>query len=112
MAYIRTKLVRIKIKDLAKLCGFFTSKTDWNDGYGCLAKERLFRDGPGMCCDFICPLAYTADLEDMKEKDFPLYEEWIKQCKKDGVEPVTLEEGSWVIQYRKKYNRNGGKNEW
>jgi len=100
VAYIRIKLVRLKIKELAKMCGFFTSETDWNAGYGCLVKEKLIRGEPGMCCDFTCPLAYTADLNNMIEEDFSLYEEWIKQCKKDGIDPAIPDDG-WVVQYRK-----------
>jgi len=90
----------MKIKELAKSCGFFTSETDWNAGYGCLVKEKFIRDEPGMCCDFTCPLAYTVDLEDMKENDISLYKEWIKQCEKDGIDPVIIYDG-WVVQYRK-----------
>ena len=101
MAYVRTKLIRLKIKELAKFCSFFTSETDWNAGCGCLAKERLINNGTGMCCDFICPLAYTADLNVMEEENPSLYKEWIEQCKKNGVNPVMLDDG-WVVQYMEK----------
>lgn len=93
MSYKNISPVLRTILDLATDCGLFTRDTELNNGYGCLSASKQ-KSEPGCCFNFDCPLAYTAGLDDLKQYDSDLYEEY-----KD--EPGSDDEcGEWVIQYR------------
>lgn len=63
--------VRIDIDELADRCGYFTSETCVNSGYGCnhpeqeMTKEFEDEDGrmhaQGCCYSFSCPLGWSDD---------------------------------------------------
>lgn len=85
------------IDELASICGYFTTKTDANGGYGCNHPdqeeyEMLYRDESGYthrdddrepkvrqgkCYSFSCPIASKCNLEDFKEYDPEIYDEII-----------------------------------
>lgn len=89
--YKTIKPVLEHIDNLAQSCGMFTTK---NGTYGCKSKWN-HKQEPGCCYAFDCPLASVADLEDLKNHDAILYEQY-----KNGDE-IT----DWVVQYRKiKFN--------
>lgn len=50
------------IDNLTEECGMFTTNTELNSGYGCLAKQNT--EHPGCCYSFACPIATEADEED------------------------------------------------
>lgn len=88
------------IDGLTSDCGLFTSATELNNGYGCMSKSKQ-KTSPGCCYDFDCPLAWTADLEDMKEygEDDSVYLEWKEHFKETGHGPE--ESGAdYVVQFR------------
>lgn len=73
----------IGLEEMTAICGFFTTDTTVNNAYGCKHPEQEetdedFRTGKehGKCYSFCCPLAYEANLEDMKELDKELYDDW------------------------------------
>jgi hypothetical protein len=63
--------VRIDIDELANRCGYFTSETCVNSGYGCnhpdqeMTRELKDEDGrmhvQGCCYSFSCPLGWSDD---------------------------------------------------
>lgn len=85
------------IDELASICGYFTTKTDANGGYGCNHPdqdeyEMLYKDEhgythrydlrepqvrQGKCYSFSCPIASKCNLEDFKEYDPEIYDEII-----------------------------------
>lgn len=88
----------IHIDNLVDICGFFTSETSVNNHYGCKHKDQEETDfchftgkEHGKCYSFSCPLARRADLEDMKNLDSELYEEW-----KDGECPIFMG-ADWMV---------------
>ncbi len=102
MAYVKMPHQLIHIDSLAQECGLFTSKTNQNGGYGCKSRSKEKQE-PGCCYVFDCPLAHPADIEDLREYDNDLYEQY-----KNGDE-IT----DWVIQHSelpKQEARNG--NDW
>ena len=84
----------IHIDSLMQGCGLFDEKCQSNNGYGCKSRSKS-KEMPGQCFAFACPLAWEADLEDMKKYDKDLYEEY----KTETGEPADVGAG-WVIQYR------------
>jgi len=83
----------IHIDEMISVCGYFTSDTTVNNGYGCVHPDQEskgidFRTNKihGKCYAFSCPLAHEADLQDMKELDNDLYEEW----KKEEYDPTEM----------------------
>jgi hypothetical protein len=58
-------------------CGLFNSETDLNNGYGCRSESK-YKDEPGKCYQWDCPLCYSADLSDLKKFDKQEYEDWLK----------------------------------
>jgi hypothetical protein len=86
----------ISIDELADLCGYFTSATDANNGYGCNHPEQenyemLYKDESGYtqrenttgskevkqgkCYAFSCPLASKCNMEDLMEYDKDEYDD-------------------------------------
>lgn len=86
------KMLIINIDELVCICGYFTSETDANNGYGCNHPEQeefemLWKDEDGYthrgyekdkskpktkqgkCYSFSCPLCSKCDLEDVKDYD-------------------------------------------
>ena len=89
----------VELDSLMSVCGYGTSQTDANNGYGCNHPdqeefEMLYEDKDGYthrgyeedetkketrqgkCYSWSCPLAHECDLQDLKENDAELYEEW------------------------------------
>lgn len=73
----------LHIDELTDICGYFTTETTVNNCYGCTHPDQEetdidFRTGKehGKCYSWACPLANEADLEDMKQLDPQLYNEW------------------------------------
>ena len=82
----------IHIDEMVEKCGFFTSNTNVNNSYGCkhpdqeeIDEDYETKKPHGKCYAWSCPLANEADLEDMKELDKDLYNEW-KDEKYDPTE--------------------------
>ena len=102
MGYRKIKPVLIHMNTLCQECGLFTSDTELNNGYGCTSKSK-FKSDPGCCYDSDCPLAFTADLEDLKEHDTHLYEEYkfnLSEYNKDNFDLDPHDVGSeWVVQF-------------
>jgi len=97
MGYRKIEPVLVNIFNLCQYCGLFKS-IELNGGYGCQSRSKD-KCEVGLCYDFDCPLAYEAGLEDMKEHDVDLYNEYKEECDKKGMEPHDI--GSdWVIQWR------------
>ena len=94
MGYKKIEPNLIPIETLIKGCGLFNEDIDSNDGAGCLSKSKN-KQHPGRCSTFDCPLAYEANLEDMKEYDKDLYEEY----KQEEFDPIEMGAG-WMVQYR------------
>ena len=87
MGYRNVKRVLISIYELSEDCGLFFSGNE-NNGYGCKSKSKD-KAYPGCCYAFDCPLAFEADIEDLKKYDAGMYEEYKNSSVKD-----------WVVQYR------------
>lgn len=94
---MKTKIVHIDT--LNEYCGSFTSQTDANSGYGCNHPEckdsemlwkdehgythRGYEDDPsrpktkqGKCYDYSCPLACRCDVQDLKEHQSDMLEDY------------------------------------
>ena len=103
MGYRRIKPVLTTIYNLCQECGLFTCETDLNNGYGCLSKSKD-KEESGKCYIWDCPLAYSADLKDIKEHDEHLYKEYknnLKEYNKKNFDLNPEDIGSeWVIQWR------------
>jgi len=84
----------LSIYHVADRCGFFTTETDLNGGYGCTFPEKE-KGYPGCCYQFDCPVSHEASLEDLRKMDQDLYEEY-KHCTGD------LEDhgSEWMVMYR------------
>jgi hypothetical protein len=63
-------------------------------GGSCCSSKSKDKQEPGCCYSWDCPLAHSANIEDLKEHDPILYEEY-----KDTV-GAEEECGDWLIQYR------------
>jgi hypothetical protein len=76
----------IDIYSLVEECGFFTSETDQNNGYGCTCPADLWPDkqNHGCCYTFDCPLGYEMDEGD------------------EGFDGESMSPGYWIIQHRKR----------
>ena len=86
----------VHIDNFINDCGFFTSNTDENNGYGCTFNPNR-KEEPGCCFTFDCPVAREADLEDLKELDKSLYEQY-----KDDANHVI---GSgWMVVTKEEFN--------
>ncbi|MCK4328758.1 hypothetical protein KAX02_02840 [candidate division WOR-3 bacterium] len=92
MGYRNIKLELIPIETLMKECGL--CDCEHNNYYGCTSKSKN-KQNLGYCFTFDCPLAYEANLEDMKEYDKNLYEEY----KQEEFDPIEMGAG-WMVQYR------------
>jgi len=58
----------IYIDDLVNTCGYFNSRHDVNNGYGCAhPKQESRQDGHGCCMPFSCPIAVELHPEDEPE---------------------------------------------
>lgn len=100
----------LHIDTLSRYCGYFTSQTDANNGYGCNHpdcddSEMLWKDEhgythrgyeedaekpktkQGKCYDFSCPLAHRCDVQDLRELDSDMLEEY-----KDAPDDTILED--------------------
>lgn len=73
----------IHIDEMVEICGFFTTETTVNNGYGCKHPNQEETDVDfrtdkkhGKCYCWSCPLANEADLQDMKKLDQELYDDW------------------------------------
>jgi hypothetical protein len=85
----------MSIDEFADVCGYFTSETDANNGYGCNHPEQeefemLHKDKDGYthrgyppsknktkqgkCYPLSCPLANICDMQDLKEYDKEEYD--------------------------------------
>jgi hypothetical protein len=88
----------LQLDALANECGFFTSDTDRNNGYGCTLPDNIpgfQKQEPGCCFGFDCPLAWEAHRDDLKKHDEGLYEEY----KDEEYGPEECGSG-WMIKYR------------
>ncbi len=63
------------IDSLRQECGMFTSATEENNGYGCLAPQNT--EAPGCCQAFACPIATECDDEDAQWTDTCSEWEWM-----------------------------------
>ncbi len=91
------KGIVVHIDELTKVCGYFNSGTPVNNFYGCnhpdceeneivgikkdgsqvrFPKKIKHKISQGKCYSFSCPIASECDLEDLKEHDTDLYNEW------------------------------------
>ena len=91
----------IHIDEMVEICGFFTTDIEVNNGYGCKHPEQEETDidhctwkEHGKCYSWSCPLANEADLEDMKEYDMKLYEDW----KDERADPTEMG-GQYLVIY-------------
>ncbi len=73
----------IHLDELVDICGYFTSNTSVNNGYGCKHKDQeeidtcsYINKPHGKCYSWSCPLANEADLQDMKNHNMDLYNDW------------------------------------
>lgn len=86
----------IQLNTLANQCGFFTSDTDENNGYGCTCPKEISgfkKEEVGTCHGYDCPMGHEADLDDLKKLDAGLYEEY------KGEEYGPSETGSgWMVK--------------
>ena len=102
MGYRNIKPRLIHIDELLSICGLFHSPDEgegWiNGGHACKSKSK-HKQMFGECFSCACPLAWEADLEDFKEHDQHLYEEY----KDETYEPADVGAG-WVVQYRESTN--------
>lgn len=89
MAYKRVKKYLETIDELTGYCGLFVPGSPNNGGYGCKSKSKR-KQLRGCCYSFDCPLATEADLEDLKELNPILYD----QYKDDDGD---IECGGWVV---------------
>jgi hypothetical protein len=94
----------IHIDNLTEECGYFTSRTTVNSGYGCrhpeqedVEKEHMESlkamkiDGPptcGRCFTFTCPLG--AELNPSQEEDAETMREL-------GEDPDAMSDGRWML---------------
>ena len=64
----------ISLDDLTRVCGYFTTIHDANNGYCCAhPKQDMRQDGHGCCFSFSCPIAHELspdDDEDVKLAGF------------------------------------------
>lgn len=91
MGYRNIKPEMINIVELMQTCGLFKD-IETNGGYGCKSKSKD-KDESNLCFAWDCPLAWAADLSDMKKYDQYLYDEY----KTEKYEPCYI--GSdWVVQ--------------
>jgi len=95
---LKTKILT-DINTLFQECGLSEWKSRINNGYGCKSKNEDKQE-PGKCYAWDCPLAYQANLKDLKEMDTHLYNEF-----KDTVNEANLDQNDidsdWIVQYRK-----------
>lgn len=86
--YIINKVVgrkkRIRNKIIKK---YWTKRTEYD-----YWKQKLGLKEVGKCYTFSCPIAYTAGIDDLKELDSNLYEEY-----KDSADSEGNIESDWVI---------------
>ena len=92
MGYRNIKPILTDIWKLSGRCGLFNGDTDLNNCYGCKSRSKN-KEEPGKCFTWACPLGYTTSLDDLKEHDIDLYNEY----KNGGHDP---EQSDWMIQYR------------
>jgi hypothetical protein len=92
MSYRKIKPVLIDLDNLCQECGLFYVDNNVTKGGSCCSSKSKDKQESGCCYSWDCPLARNASIEDLKEHDPILYEEY-----KDNVEE---ECGNWLIQYR------------
>ena len=92
MGYRKIKPVMVHIDTIAEECGLF--KDTQEKPYSCMSRSKTIREH-GVCAAYNCPLAWEADLEDMKKYDKHLYEEY----KQEEYDPCEMGAG-WMVQYR------------
>jgi len=98
MGYRKITPVLEDLDNLAGHCGLFDGNTNLNNGYGCASRSKT-KAHPGCCYSFDCPLAYPADLDDLKEHDEDLYQEYVQDFAERGLQPYEV--GSeWMVQYQ------------
>jgi len=73
----------IDLDDLTRICGYFDSDSDANNGYGCIHPENI-KDNEGECHSYSCPVAVEAEYEDMLELDPKLAEQYQQDYEKHG----------------------------
>lgn len=73
-------MIKVDIDTLCYKCGYFTTDTEINNGYGCLHPEHERRKGNSVGCCFAssCPLGYFDD-EDEGESTVVVTEELAKK---------------------------------
>jgi len=86
MKYRKIKPILIDINTLVTECGMF--KDTQEEPYSCGQR------GPQSCSMLDCPIAYAAMLEDLKEHDMDLYNEY----KDEEFDPSEMGAG-WMVQY-------------
>jgi len=93
MGYRKIKPMMIHIDSLIEDCGLFRDTQE--KPYQCLLRSKNIYRETGVCASKNCPLAWEADLEDMKKYDKDLYEEY----KQEKCDPTEMGAG-WMVQYR------------
>ena len=112
----------VDIDTLTGVCGYFTSQTDINSGYGCNhpdqeSYEDCHKDSEGYthysdelpqveqgkCYSFSCPLAHSCDVKDLRKYD----KEFAKEYKGADDDEIV---DSYVVCYKdtlgdEKYNK-------
>ena len=88
----------IQIDALIDKCGFaYSSDTNINNGYNCSEPdqeefEMIDNKKIGKCYAWSCPLACKADLQDLKELDQILYDEY-----KNSADDQGCIDSDWVV---------------
>jgi len=88
----------IQIDELLEKCGYsYNSETNINNGYNCKHPdqeefEMVDNEKIGKCFAWSCPLAPKADLQDLKELDSNLFDEY-----KESADDQGCIESDWVV---------------
>lgn len=89
----------IMIDQLTKICGYYNGDVSVNNGYGCDhpdQDETDFDDDlgreQGKCYCHSCPIAHSADYEDMQNLDTELAEQY-----KDDIESLNNGDTDWMV---------------
>ena len=95
---MNNKTVLIQIDDLMYECSYsYQDDANINSGYNCKHPDQeeleiINNEKIGKCYSWSCPLAPQADLQDMKELDQDLYNEY-----KESADDQGSIDSDWVV---------------